>query len=115
MPVYAPHTVVNQAVTAAAGQRDLAAYKGLLNASLRRLLRERATLEAAVADQPEARWNHPGWWVEQLRGAYPEQWQAILAAANVPAPLTLRVNARRAGRAQEIGSASCRGRVCQYV
>src|SRR3546814_1370867 len=49
MPVYAPHTVVNQAVTAAAGQRDLAAYKGLLNASLRRLLRERATLEIGRA------------------------------------------------------------------
>ncbi|MBO1111556.1 16S rRNA (cytosine(967)-C(5))-methyltransferase RsmB [Bordetella petrii] len=100
MPVYAPHTVVNQAVTAAAGQRGLAAYKGLLNASLRRFLRERAELEAAVAGQPEVRWNHPAWWVDQLSAAYPDQWQAILAAANVPAPLTLRVNTRRASREQ---------------
>jgi len=100
MPVYAPHTVVNQAVTAATGQRALAAYKGLLNACLRRFLRERAALEAAVADLPEVRWNHPGWWVDQLARAYPDHWQAILAAANVPAPLTLRVNPRRASRDQ---------------
>ncbi|HYG43147.1 MAG TPA: 16S rRNA (cytosine(967)-C(5))-methyltransferase RsmB [Bordetella sp.] len=100
MPVYAPHTVVNQAVTAAAGQRGLSAYKGLLNASLRRFLRERAALEGAVADRPEVRWNHPGWWVDQLRAAYPDQWQAIAAAANVPAPLILRVNPRRATREQ---------------
>src|SRR5690606_22627607 len=40
MPVYAAHTVVNQAVTAATSQRSLASYKGLLNACLRRFLRE---------------------------------------------------------------------------
>ena len=100
MPVYAPHTVVNQAVTAAAGQRSLASYKGLLNACLRRFLRERDAIEAAVADLPEARWNHPRWWVDQLRRAYPNDWEDILAAANIPAPMTLRVNVRRASRDQ---------------
>lgn len=100
MPVYAPHTVVNQAVTAAAGQRSLASYKGLLNACLRRFLRERDEIEAAVADLPEAQWNHPRWWVEQLHRAYPDHWQEILAAANLPAPMTLRVNTRRASREQ---------------
>ncbi|OZI16444.1 16S rRNA (cytosine(967)-C(5))-methyltransferase RsmB [Bordetella genomosp. 7] len=100
MPVYAPHTVVNQAVTAAAGQRPLAAYKGLLNACLRRFLRERDALEAAISDDPEARWNHPAWWVDELRRVYPDQWQAVLDAANIPAPLTLRVNTRRAARDQ---------------
>jgi len=100
MPVYAPYTVVNQAITAAAGQRSLASYKGLLNACLRRFLRERDEIEAAVADLPEARWNHPRWWVEQLHRAYPGHWQEILAAANVPAPMTLRVNTRRTSREQ---------------
>ncbi|CAM4122586.1 16S rRNA (cytosine(967)-C(5))-methyltransferase RsmB [Bordetella tumulicola] len=100
MPVYAPHTVVNQAVTAAAGQRSLMTYKGLLNACLRRFLRERDAIEAAVADLAEARWNHPRWWVSQLREAYPNDWQDILRSANIPAPLTLRVNARRASRDQ---------------
>jgi len=97
-PVYAPHTVVDQAVAAAAGERRLAPYKGLLNACLRRFLRERDALEQAVAERPRARWNHPGWWVERLRADYPDDWQRLLAAANVPAPLTLRVNRRRAGR-----------------
>lgn len=104
MPVYAPHTLVDQAVTAASRNRGLAAFKGLLNASLRCFLRERAVLEAVVADSLEARWNHPGWWVRQLRAAYPRQWQEILRAANVPAPLTLRVNRRRASREQVLAA-----------
>lgn len=104
MPVYAPHTVVDQAVTAASSNRSLASFKGLLNACLRRFLRERAALEAAVADSLEAEWNHPGWWVKQLRVAYPQQWQEILRAANVPAPLTLRVNRRRASREQVLAA-----------
>lgn len=104
MPVYAPHTVVDQAVTAAARSRSLASFKGLLNACLRRFLRERTILDAAVADSPEAEWNHPGWWVKQLRVAYPRQWQDVLRAANVPAPLTLRVNRRRASREQVLAA-----------
>lgn len=104
MPVYAPHTVVDQAVTAASRARALAAFKGLLNGCLRRFLREREALAAAVADSPEAQWNHPGWWVKQLRVAYPQHWQAILQAANLPAPLTLRVNRRRASREQVLAA-----------
>lgn len=104
MPVYAPHTVVDQAVTAASKARALAAFKGLLNGCLRRFLREREALAAAVADSPEAQWNHPGWWVKQLRVAYPQHWQAILLAANLPAPLTLRVNRRRASREQVLAA-----------
>ena len=49
---HAPHTVVDQAVTAASKARALAAFKGLLNGCLRRFLREREALAAAVADSP---------------------------------------------------------------
>lgn len=104
MPVYAAHTVVDQTVTAASNTRSLASFKGMLNACLRRFLRERAALEAAVADSPEAQWNHPGWWVKQLGIAYPQDWQRILESANVPAPLTLRVNRRRATRDQVLAA-----------
>ncbi|SAI61375.1 ribosomal RNA small subunit methyltransferase [Bordetella trematum] len=113
MPVYAPHTVVDQAVRAADGHRRLASYKGLINGSLRRFLREREALTAAVAEDPIARWNHPQWWIKLLRQAYPQQWQELLRSANVPAPLTLRVNRRRATREQVMaafeaaGIASC--------
>ena len=115
MPVYAPHTVVDQAVTAASSNRSLASFKGLLNACLRRFLRERAALDAAVADSPEAEWNHPGWWVKQLRVAYPQQWQEILRAANVPAPLTLRVNRRRASREQVLAAFQDAGLAAEAV
>lgn len=115
MPVYAPHTVVDQAVTGASGTRSLASYKGMLNACLRRFLRERAALTAAVADSPEAEWNHPGWWVKLLKVAYPQQWREILAAANVPAPLTLRVNRRRASREQVLAAFQAAGLAAEPV
>ncbi|CAB3913828.1 Ribosomal RNA small subunit methyltransferase B [Achromobacter aegrifaciens] len=115
MPVYAAHTVVDQAVTAASRSRALASYKGMLNACLRRFLRERAALEAAVADSPEAQWNHPGWWVKQLSVAYPREWREILAAANVPAPLTLRVNRRRASREQVLAAFQAAGLAAEPV
>ena len=46
---------------------------GFVNACLRRFLREREPLLAAVADEPEARWNHPDWWISQLRRDHPRQ------------------------------------------
>ena len=91
---YAPYTVVDQAVHAAT---DLgrAQAKGYVNAMLRRFLREQPQLEARLADEPETRWQHPGWWIDAVRAAWPDHWQGILAAANSPPPMTLRVNARR--------------------
>ncbi|CAB3858583.1 Ribosomal RNA small subunit methyltransferase B [Achromobacter anxifer] len=115
MPVYAAHTVVDQAVTGASRSRSQASFKGMLNACLRRFLRERAALEAAVADSPEAQWNHPGWWVKQLSVAYPQQWREILASANLPAPLTLRVNRRRASREQVLAAFQAAGLAAEPV
>ncbi|MBP5989421.1 MAG: 16S rRNA (cytosine(967)-C(5))-methyltransferase RsmB [Piscinibacter sp.] len=88
-PPYAEHTLVDQAV-AAARQRG-----GFVNAVLRRFLREREALLAALASDPAARFNHPRWWVERLQRDWPAQWQAVLEADQQRAPLTLRVNARR--------------------
>lgn len=95
VPVYAPHTVVNQAVQAAADHRLLRVYKALINAVLRRYLRERTALLAEANSHPEARWNFPNWWIKQIKKAYPQQWEAILQHSNRPGPLTLRVNQRR--------------------
>jgi len=90
---YAPHTLVNQAVEAA--KRRAPAQSGLVNAVLRRALRERDALLAPLAGDAVARWNHPRWWIERLRRDWPQQWEAVLAADNERAPMTLRVNARR--------------------
>ncbi|MCE2913946.1 MAG: 16S rRNA (cytosine(967)-C(5))-methyltransferase RsmB [Rubrivivax sp.] len=93
VPMYAEHTVVDQAV-AAARQRTPAAA-GFVNAVLRRFLRERDALIAAVRHDPMAAWNHPVWWVQRLQADWPGHWQALLRQANEHPPLTLRVNARR--------------------
>jgi 16S rRNA (cytosine967-C5)-methyltransferase len=92
---YEEFTVVDQAVTVATSHPDMAHAKGMVNAVLRRFLRERAALMAAALQQPLARWNYPQWWIDATRAAYPRDWEAILANGNLAPPLTLRVNRRK--------------------
>ncbi|HVK95231.1 MAG TPA: 16S rRNA (cytosine(967)-C(5))-methyltransferase RsmB [Noviherbaspirillum sp.] len=92
---YEIFTVVDQAVHAAAADAELAHAKGMVNAVLRRFLRERAALMQQVDQQPAAHWNYPAWWLDNVKAAYPSHWQAILQAGNRPPPLTLRVNQRK--------------------
>jgi 16S rRNA (cytosine967-C5)-methyltransferase len=92
---YDAFTVVNQAVTAAASDGDIAHAKGMVNAVLRRFLRERDALTRQLANNPEALWNYPLWWIDATKAAYPRDWQNILQAGNTAPPLTLRVNRRK--------------------
>src|SRR6185503_5356679 len=43
----------------------------------------------------QARYQHPGWWIDLLRRAYPDSWEETLAAGNSHPPMCLRVNRRR--------------------
>jgi 16S rRNA (cytosine967-C5)-methyltransferase len=97
-PLYTAHTLVDQSVQATQLQRALVNYKGLVNAVLRRFQRERPALRAQIADDLEAQWNHPVWWIKALKKAYPDTWQSLLHTANQHPPLTLRVNARETTR-----------------
>lgn len=92
---YSEFTVVDQAVNAAAGHPDIAHAKNMINALLRRFLRERKILLGTVMMLPAARWNYPQWWVDSCKSAYPNDWQAILLAGNLSPPLTLRINQRK--------------------
>jgi 16S rRNA (cytosine967-C5)-methyltransferase len=96
---YAEYTVVDQAVRAC-GLLERWNAKGYVNALLRRYLRERGSLEARIAADPDARYQHPRWWIDALRAAYPERWEEILAAGNSHPPMCLRVNQRRVETAQ---------------
>lgn len=91
---YDSFTLVNQAVEAAKRHSDLRRQAGFINGCLRGFLRERAAMVAKSEQQTVAVWNHPAWWIDQLRREYPEQWQLILQANNTQAPMTLRINAR---------------------
>lgn len=94
----APHAVVDHAVRACE-QMHLAAAKGLTNAVLRNFLRRRAQLLARARRTEPGRYSHPQWWIDKLRGQYPEQYAAILEANNLHPPMTLRVNCRRVATA----------------
>ena len=91
---YAPHTLVNQTVDAAASHPHLNAAKGMVNAVLRRAVREEAQLRSEADGNDSARWNFPPWWLARLRTAYPQGWESSLAHGNAEPPLTLRVNHR---------------------
>jgi 16S rRNA (cytosine967-C5)-methyltransferase len=92
---YDAFTLVNQAVEAAKRQPETKAQANFVNACLRRFLREREALLAATDADPVAQWNHPRWWIARLQKDHPQHWMHILAAANLHAPMTLRVNQRR--------------------
>ncbi|MDO9236563.1 MAG: 16S rRNA (cytosine(967)-C(5))-methyltransferase RsmB [Aquabacterium sp.] len=89
---YDAHTLVDQAVEAA--KRRAKPASGLVNAVLRRFLREQAPLMDAIASDPAAQFNHPAWWIKRLKIDWPAHWQAILAANQIQPPMTLRVNTR---------------------
>ena len=108
-PLYTAHTLVDQSVQATQLQRSLVNYKGLVNAVLRRFQRERPALLEQLADDLEAQWNHPVWWIKALKKAYPDTWQSLLHTANQHPPLTLRVNARETSREAVMASFAEKG------
>jgi 16S rRNA (cytosine967-C5)-methyltransferase len=102
---------VSSAVDAARllGQPRAAA---MINALLRRYLRERESLQAAVRRDPEAASAHPSWLLEALQQQYSLLWQQIVEADNTHPPMTLRIDLSRGtrddylGRLQQEGIAS---------
>ena len=84
----AQYAVVDHAVRAASTLNPR--VRGLVNAILRNFLR------CAPKIQAKDRYNHPGWWIDELKAQYGEEVSAaILEAGNGHPPMTLRVNQRR--------------------
>lgn len=73
-------------------------FAGLVNAVLRRWLRERDARNAKLDFAAKTRSAHPDWLVEAIQAEWPQHAQSILAANNAQATLWLRVNRRRASR-----------------
>jgi 16S rRNA (cytosine967-C5)-methyltransferase len=107
-PPYPEHTLVDQAVSAARSRAPASA--GFINAVLRRFIRERDTIVTAARRSALGAYNHPLWWVERVKRDWPQDWQALLSAANDRPPMTLRVNARRGSGANYVHGLAQLGR-----
>ncbi|MDA0977179.1 MAG: 16S rRNA (cytosine(967)-C(5))-methyltransferase RsmB [Proteobacteria bacterium] len=91
------HASVNAAVETTR-QLKKAWASGLVNAVLRRYLREKDAITQQVTnDSAEARLNHPAWLIDALARSWPDQGE-ILQFNNCQAPMTLRVNLLRISR-----------------
>ena len=93
---YAYFTIVNQAVEAVFIETKSSAVKGMVNAVLRRFLRQKNILLAQIMESDSvAQWNYPEWWIKAVTAAYPDDWKTILAFGNERPPMILRVNVQR--------------------
>lgn len=92
-----PHAAVDEAVslTAVLGKPWA---RGLVNAVLRRFLREREAMLARVDRDEAAALAHPRWLLDRMRRAWPDDWRDIARAGNERPPMCLRVNRRQGGR-----------------
>ena len=97
---YPDHTLVSQTVECAKREPRWRKQAGFINACLRSFLREREALLASIQAQPLAQWNHPAWWIQTLQRDWPQHWQKLLRYNSLQAPMTLRINRRRASVAQ---------------
>lgn len=89
-----PEYAVVDAAVSTAKATDAARAAGLINAVLRRYLRERKTLDAELGRNPAVRHASPQWLAERLRADWPVRWTQLLAAADKQAPMWLRLNPR---------------------
>lgn len=68
--------------------------KGLVNAVLRRYCREKEALIISIQKANAFRYGHPSWLLKRLKTDWPDHWEAICAASDGRAPMSLRVNNR---------------------
>ena len=110
---YTEFTLVNQAVEAAKANSKTRTSSSFVNALLRRFLREREALLAEALKLETARYNHPQWWIDQLRKEQPQAWEAILAANQAKPALTLRVNVSLQSQSDYMALLAASGVACE--
>ena len=90
-----PDYAVVSANVSAADELGRPALRGLVNAVLRRFLRERDALLERVSESIEVRTLHPQWLIEKFQTDWPDDWESIVTAGNRQAPMWIRVNIRQ--------------------
>lgn len=91
------HAVLQETVQVTNGLRKKWA-KGLVNALLRRYLREKDELHHKLLNDSTANLSHPTWMLDLFKSDWPGSWTEIATAANQRPPMTLRVNRQRLSR-----------------
>jgi 16S rRNA (cytosine967-C5)-methyltransferase len=91
------HAVVSETVNTCK-KMNLGWAKGLVNAILRRYIRESEHLDSSVMNDECAYASHPAWLIEQLKQDWPAQWENIIEANNQRPPMYLRVNQQHQSR-----------------
>ena len=104
-----PEYAVVDAAVQTAKATDAARASGLINAVLRRYLRERKSLEAEIASRPAPRHAAPIWLADRFRADWPVRWTQLLAASDSHAPMWLRVNSRLSSTADYLGQLQAAG------
>ena len=89
------HTIVDSSVSAARDLNNNKVVQGLVNAVLRRFIRQRTTLLERAAETEIGRYSHPQWWINRLHAQYPSTIRPVLEVSNQRPPMTLRVNRRK--------------------
>lgn len=92
-----PHAVVSETVNTCKKINMLWA-KGLVNAILRRYIRESEQVDTALEKDESIKTSHPKWLIDQLKQDWPEHWQRILEVNNQKPPMYLRVNKKHQNR-----------------
>ncbi len=72
--------------------------RGFVNAIMRSYQREHARIENAIADDEEALYAHPDWWIRLTKHAWPAVWQDILHENNEHPPFALRIDTVKTSR-----------------
>jgi 16S rRNA (cytosine967-C5)-methyltransferase len=88
---------------------------GLVNAVLRRFVRERAVLLAEGDRELAVRTAHPRWFVDAVQAAWPARAVALLEANNAHPPMTLRVDRSRISREDFLARLAAEGLAAQRV
>ena len=93
------HAAVSATVAATAAL-GLGHARGLVNAVLRRYLRDRDALNQRCASVEVCRFSYPQWLIASVKGDWPDAFTTILDAGNEMPALWLRVNRTRIGRSE---------------
>ena len=91
-PMYATHTLVNEAVNATHLDKSMSYAKGLVNAILRRILRS-PDIYKEISEEKNP--SYPDWWLDKLKKSYPSEFKKIVQCSREKPPMIIRLNQRQ--------------------